>query len=103
MSKKTYFKICQYCGNSFSTLVKRQKFCSINCNKAETLKRSSGKIKCIKCWLVGRIEDNSDERICDDCKAERSKRTLDNFSSDELLHYGKVQAERFMKSQKESR
>lgn len=103
MSKKMYFKICKYCGNSFSTLVKRQKYCSTNCRVAEELRIKTGRVKCIKCWLVGRIEDNSEERICDDCKAERSKRTLDSFSADELLRYGKVQAERFIKSQKESR
>ena len=101
--KKIYHKICPYCSEPFTTEIGYQKFCTKKCGKAEELRKKTGKIKCIKCWMLNKIESGSEERICEECKAETNKKTLNMFSSEELLRYGKMQAERFIKSQKERR
>lgn len=81
-------KICEYCGNEFTSSKASQKYCSRNCYH----------------WERSRQRDLTAEagRIWIDSPMPKGLHGLDLLSEDELLHYGKTQTKWYTETMKKN-
>lgn len=94
-------KVCKYCGRTFTpTWSTRayQIYCSVECRRHQISFDNCKHRYCYVCHK--RIYDDTDSRICVDCKKAGDRRAsfpkLEQMSGDELLHYGKTQTRFFL-------